>query len=149
MFFIFSAIILGLTMYPLSICCLIIGYQDPGNCDYLDKLTGLNGGQYLIGLGISGIISTTITILSIILMFINESCSVFSSFVILLISIISALFSIAWIIVGGMIIFGDNIECIREGSGTLIFSLIMWIFSTIHVLFSCCMSKKSRDETNN
>jgi hypothetical protein len=64
----------------------------------------------------------------------------------IILSIISALFGIAWFIIGAIILFNDNIECINEGSATVVFALVMWIISAYQIIVGCCSSSKRNQE---
>ncbi|MHB1909620.1 MAG: hypothetical protein ACYCQJ_12260 [Nitrososphaerales archaeon] len=110
-------------MTPLAITSLALS-QKPMECDYIDEGTGLNVADYLLGLGISGLISAFFLILTLSVVF----CCDGSPFV-ALINILPALFNFAWMIVGAVILFRSNLECIQASTPYVIYALVMWCFS--------------------
>ena len=130
-----------------------MGVYHPGKCDITDKM-GLNVSQYLLGLGISSIAASVliilcyITILSSISRNEEPKCSLV---LILFVTILSALFGFAWFIVGAVILFRSNVDCIHQGSATVIYALVLWCLSALHHLEGLCKSRSKRnnyDELN-
>lgn len=82
---------------------------------------GINLSDYLFASGISGFILNTL-ILSV---FISALLEVkFDTVAILILNI---LFNIIWIIIGGIILFRSNIECINSRYNFTIYTLVLWI----------------------
>src|SRR5207253_1673739 len=102
----------------------------PGNCDLTDSGTNLTVGNYLIALGVISL-TTSLLIIVIGLHFIlsgmhlskaNKFCYVI--YAILLVATVLAGF--AWFIVGAVVLFRGNLDCIRSGSSHVIYALILW-----------------------
>ena len=116
----------------MGIASIVIGAKKPGSCDYEDEM-GLDVGQYLIGSGIASIIISFILFsiqLSMLMGNISKSLFASSTFF----SILSAIFGTAWFIVGAIILFRGNIDCIREGSAHVIYALVIWCLSALGIL---------------
>jgi len=136
---------------PLSIATIIIGATGPGTCDNID-IMNLNTSQWLIGLGISSLIFIVAYVcLSLIIIFPYDTrltiCSVSCR---IILSICHSLFGTAWIIIGGIILFRSQLDCINEGSITVIYGLVMWCIS----VFDCCIkcrfiADNDNDNSNN
>ena len=48
--------------------------------------------------------------------------------------ILNALFGVAWFIVGGVILFRSNLQCIQIGAPYVVYALIMWLLMAIEIL---------------
>lgn len=93
---------------PLQISSIIIS-QYNWFCNNAD-LMGLKVSNYLLGLGLSGLISNLL-----ILLVLGVCYSKIAEIMILIIVILNILFDISWFIVGAIILFRSNIECINTG----------------------------------
>lgn len=125
---------LAVIMLPLGIASTVLGFQKPGSCDYKDAM-GLDVGQYLVGLGISSI---ALTIAMIVLMAIALTKeSVVAGVILAIVHVLGSLFGLAWFIVGAIILFRGNIECINNASVHVIYALVLWCFSACGVIYSC------------
>ena len=133
---IITLVLTAILGFGLGIASTVLGAIQPGDCDYEDTM-GLDIGQYLLGLGISSIIITTITIglLGLLLCGIEP---VSTKYTLTGVNAIAGLFGTAWFIVGGVILFRGNIDCIRDGSSHVIYALVLWCISTFNLLMHCC-----------
>lgn len=137
----------------LSITTTIIGSLRIGNCDRLDMM-GLYVSDYLLGLGISGIISAVIQIILCILMLraiLRSKEALYKCFMILCtaFNIILLIFNISWFIVGGIILFRSNIECIRSSSVSVIYALVVWCIEALSILFTIFKIMNNLFSSNN
>ena len=121
---------------PLAITSTVLGAQKPGSCDLEDSM-GLDVGDYLLGSGISGIVVCVLLSFMYLLAIFDVSPFVAGAGV-LAITVASALFGLAWFIVGAVILYRGNIECIREGSTHVIYALVMWCLSALSLVKNCC-----------
>lgn len=117
---------------PLSITSIVLGAIRPGNCDNKTQF-GMDTGQYLIGSGISSIISLLIYIVPFIFLYFTGNEFV-GTIVLLVVSIIVILFDIIWFIIGGFVLFQSNIECIKSGSSHVVYCLVLWIMLAVQIL---------------
>jgi CBS domain containing-hemolysin-like protein len=121
---------------PLAIVQIIMGAV-PSTCDITD-IMGLNTGSYLLGLGIASLITTVLSIifLGIVACEITPIATATALTIQCCISVSNILFGIAWLIIGGIILFRSNIGCIQEGGARVIFALVMWCLSVVNIWFS-------------
>ena len=129
---IFCILFIGLS---LSITSTVLGAMRPGNCDTTDDM-GLNVGDYLLGSGIFGIVYCVLLALFY-SMVILDIAVVGATVGITFISILGALYGLAWFIVGAIILYRGNIECIKEGSIHVIYALVMWCISAFNLVMNC------------
>eukprot|EP01124_Arcella_intermedia_P017588 TRINITY_DN2435_c0_g1_i2.p2 TRINITY_DN2435_c0_g1~~TRINITY_DN2435_c0_g1_i2.p2 ORF type:complete len:192 (+),score=12.57 TRINITY_DN2435_c0_g1_i2:57-578(+) len=145
---------------PLHITSTVLGFMEHSKChnmsidnplhhtictcDNTDPM-GLNVSQYLIGLGLAGIIQVTLIFLSCGLRAgENQGCCLimFGGT-----SVCAAMFGFAWFIVGAVILFRSNTDCIGSKSVHVIYALVMWCFSAFEI---CNNAKSSRkNDTQN
>ncbi len=139
-------ICIGLVLYPLAIASTVLGALRPGQCDNID-IMGLDVGRYLLGSGISGLIVTTIfLILYVVMLRGGENSIIFSQLGVIVVTLVSALFGLAWFIVGAIVLFRSNIECIHLGSSHVIYALVMWCISAFNLFSTCCLRKSSSSD---
>ncbi len=119
----------------LNIPIIIVAVKAPGECDNTDPM-GLNVAQYLLGAGISSLIVNLSAAIIFIILFNNEN--MFFLVVVPFIIFVYTLFYIAWFIVGAVILFRSNIECINIGSGHVVFALVYWCLSAAILLCGLC-----------
>lgn len=124
----------------LGIISLVIGsYKQNGDCPHIDEKMGLTIDNYLIGIGVAQLIFG-LTIIIMIYAAANSSFDSNSDTCVLgfgsILIVIIKLFKFAWFIVGAIILFRSNIECINSGETKTVYALVMWIFSAITVLQS-------------
>lgn len=113
---------------PLGITSIYLSQAESDQCDYTDKL-GLDIKQYLLGSGIASIIvACMIAIFGIMFTCCDEAIP---STGIAITVVINSLFGFAWFIIGAIILFRSNIECIREGSIPVIYALVLWCLSAL------------------
>lgn len=130
---------------PLGIASIVLGALHPGTCDVTDAMN-LNVSKYLLGLGISSITVSMITTLLLIIFLISICCKnpilgLLSSCALIIFNIIVALFGTCWCIVGGVVLFRSNVDCIRVSSVHVIYALVLWCLSILGILKSCCSVK--------
>lgn len=126
--------------FPISVTNIILS-QKENSCDYEDDM-GLNISDYLLGLGISGLVSCFLVIVGTITSYIDEKFMIVS-FVLL---VIPLLFNNAWIIVGGIIMFRSNVDCIGEGGTITIYALVMWALSVLPAVRSILFPQQSKSK---
>ncbi|XWV25708.1 putative orfan [Tupanvirus soda lake] len=129
-------------LLAFSIVTIIMGALSPGSCDHFDKI-GINVSDYILGAGISSFVVNlimTFTFTMILLGIINSIPII----VIVLLTLYS-IFSFVWFIIGGVVLFRSNIECIKEESPAVIFALILWCINGLHIFYGLCM-KQNREE---
>lgn len=114
---------LALIILPLSITSIVLGTRDKG-CDYVDVM-GLNVGEWLVGGGWAGIILLILLLPSL-----------YSPVVGVIIFVCYALFSVAWFIVGAIVLFRSNLDCIKGGSTMMIYALVIWCIQAFHCIFA-------------
>ncbi|XWV25709.1 hypothetical protein QJ857_gp0036 [Tupanvirus soda lake] len=134
----------ALIILPLGITSIVLGAIAPGECDYQDKM-GLDTAQYLLGLGISSVV-TCVLLIIFYLFLLCEACVPIAAIGIVVVSILNALFGLAWFIVGAVILFRGNVDCIRYGSTHVIYALVLWCISAFHLLKDCCSSKTNKND---
>jgi len=132
---------------PLAIVSVVLGSQAnaKGNqtCDYQDPM-GLNVGTYLIGSGISVFI--------VMVMMITAYCVLFKAAsagfgVLVCVAVVSSLFNLAWVIIGGIILFRSNLDCIRNGTTHVVFALVMWCFAVLGLICNNLNLKQTHDKS--
>lgn len=133
----------ALIMLPLAITSIVLGSTSPGTCDYEDKM-GLDVAKYLLGLGISSVITCVVLISCYVMLLCDAPVAQIG---IVIISILNALFGLAWFIVGAVILFRGNIDCIRNGSSHVIYALVLWCISALYFVKNCCSVKIHKDES--
>jgi hypothetical protein len=128
---------------PLSITNIVLGIIQPGTCDTTDQM-GLNIGDYLLGSGIAGTIFAISHIFLLLIILLSSSniitglAAIFYIFFIF----VSIMYSIAWFVVGAIILFRSNIECIKVVSSHVIYALVIWCLSALNILNDCVCSVK-------
>lgn len=138
---------LAVCLLPLGITSIVLGILKPGPCDYVDKMD-LDVARYLLGLGISTI-AVTIIIIVLLALILFEYAIKKVTIALIVVNIIAILFGIAWFIVGAIILFRSNIECIKVGSSHVIYALVLWCLSAISIFYSLTHINKMKDFKNN
>lgn len=69
--------------------------------------------------------------------------------------LVNFLFIISWFIVGGIIIFRDNLDCVKEGTPLGVWAVIIWSLQALYLIAICCQggqggqaSFRSKSEDN-
>lgn len=118
-------------LLALSITSIVMSQRD-NDCNEKDTM-GLSVSDYLIGQGASGF-AIAIVLIMIFIGMVTESerCLVggLAAFVGL------AFFGLAWFIVGAVILFRSNIDCINEGSNMVIYALVIWCITAFQLVTS-------------
>src|SRR5687767_6356497 len=89
---------------PICVVSIILGAIKPGSCDNVDPI-GLSVSQYLIGSGVSSII---IIILMVTGFAIVLKDGIVSHIWLVTVAVVSGVFNIIWIIIGGIVLFRSN-----------------------------------------
>lgn len=110
---------------PLGIASIVISQTQSDQCDYTD-LMGINIKQYLLGLGIASVIVVSFIAMCGLATLCSPEIGMGGMVTIL---IINAVFGFAMFIVGAVILFRSNIQCIQEGSVPVIYALVLWCIS--------------------
>jgi hypothetical protein len=110
---------------PLGITSIVLSQTENSACDYTDQM-GLDIKQYLLGSGIvSIIVACFVAAFGISSLCLKE----FSLIPIGVALVLNSIFGIAWFVVGAVILFRSNTECIHEGSVPIIYALVLWCLS--------------------
>ena len=134
-------------MLPIGIADIVLGVTHPGKCDYKDRM-GLTVGQYLLGAGIASCAICVISVACYIAL-LHEQSKYIGTACIITLTVISILFGTAWFIVGSVILFRANIECIRIGSTHVVYALVMWIIAAFQLVQACCTCRSSTFNLSN
>ncbi len=150
-------IIIGL---PVPIASIWIGVRDrDDSCQTTDSI-GLELHEWLLGAGIAGLGFFIIVLVQLIMTLLlvdddlnNISMSTFMRGGITgtSISLASSIFAIVYSIIGGIVLFRSNLECLEDGGTTLgILSLVVILLYWIGIIRTCCDSNneyRSRQNT--
>lgn len=132
---------------PLSILTIIFGALRPGSCDYTDNMAKINVSQYLLGLGISSLVTGLVMIFLYSHAIWKESnpFNLFDPSIInkdltywlwILCAIVSTIFGLLWVVVGAVVLFRSNVDCIRNGSLHIMYGLVIWLVSFFQIFLS-------------
>jgi hypothetical protein len=117
------AIVLGFFLVvPLSITSIVLSQTKDSSCDVKDEM-GLNVANWLLGQGITILVFWAALIVAF-----------FAPAISLALIIVDTLFSTSWFVVGGIILFRSNIDCINEGGTMIIYALVMWCLMAIQII---------------
>lgn len=129
-------IFITLCEFPLAFVCIFNGSFAHDPCDHTSTI-GFNTAQYLFVLGFIIGLTAILHVLNLIswlcypelkwYIFYEGCCSV------LFIAI-----NMCWFIIGAIVIFKDNLDCIRARSFTVTFALVVWSISFLIMLWTCC-----------
>lgn len=122
---------------PISITQLVLSQQET-SCDYVDPMN-LDTRDYLLGLGLTSLLSYGCLVGLTVYNFENKK--------LLSLLVLLCVFDFCWMIVGGVILFRSNTECIVDSSTIVIFSLVMWCLSALSMskLCSCQVTISSSE----
>jgi len=110
---------------PLGITSIVLATKDTQYCDYVDQM-GLDVKQYLLG---AGIVSVTITSIIVCFLFTFVCSEKLPMIGIAVAAIVNTIFGLIWFIIGGVILFRSNLDCMTEGSVPVIYALVLWCIS--------------------
>ena len=110
---------------PLGITSIVLATKDTQYCDYVDQM-GLDVKQYLLG---AGIVSVTITSIIVCFLFTFMCSEKLPMIGIVVTAIVNTIFGLIWFIIGGVILFRSNLDCMTEGSVPVIYALVLWCIS--------------------
>lgn len=120
---------------PLCICSFIIGVISSNLCVHINNIESYIP-NYFYNLGIGNII--TIIVLIICYVFILFDFSKTASIIgIMTVSIINALFGIAWFSIGVKILLYVNIDCVGNGFIYITYALVLWFVSVCNFIKDC------------
>lgn len=127
---------------PIPITSVVIGALHKNDeCQYTDSI-GLNLSQWLMGAGIGSIISLLSILTLIILTFLSDSATAFASLFTLI--ILNSLFNIIYSIIGSVVLFRSNMECLTDGTDLGIMALIVLIFYWLSLIQTCGTNTQSK-----
>lgn len=135
-YFLFCSLPFSISAIPAYI---VVNKQPQEYCDHNDVMN-LNVAKYLLGYSI---IHTIIPCCYLLMHFFMATMKPHNKFrrismsIVLIISIFSMLAAIAWFLVGSIIIFRSNIDCILDKSALVIFAICTLGISILNVLLSC------------
>lgn len=132
---IFSIVCFAFFVLPLGIVNIVMSTH-LGECDHEDEM-GLDVKQYLLGLGISSVI---VSIIAILLLLITLCVDFKFGILYTLVIVTNILFGFCWFIIGSIILFRGNIECIEKASVHVIYALVLWCISALDIVknYFCC-----------
>jgi hypothetical protein len=139
-FIIAGIVCYGIIVFPLSIASIVLGTTHPGTCDVTDVM-GLNVSQYLLGLGIASLVMSVSILIVLILMACSPTAGAIAAIPLIIMKVLNILFGLAWFIVGGVILYRSNINCIHVGSVHVIYALVLWCISACQMLMECVKVK--------
>lgn len=126
----YQDLVLSITKLPLGVAAIILAQKDTG-CLSNASLTGLQLSDFLLGTGIA-MFSFNIFWLLMSRFFETGRNKLITS---LILSSSYLAFSFSWTtIVGGIVIFGENLDC---KSGSHIYSIILWVVNVLFTVFVC------------
>jgi hypothetical protein len=125
-------------LLPIGIADIVLSFKEK-SCDTTDSI-GLDVSKYLLGEGISSIATFVLIVINISLEYVHreEDLSMLGAYIIM---IINGLFSISWFIVGAIILFRSNIDCIKTGGSSIIYALVIWCI----MIFKLIVNKSVAD----
>lgn len=131
-----------LIFVPLAIACIVIGsiMKKQTGCDHIDEI-GLNVSDYLL---IGGCMSLIVNLL-----YVLESCLLTNGLIVSFSPFTKCLylayvfFYLIWFILGGIILFRGNLECINEKSSYVIFAVVVWCIHALNFCAGCCIATKT------
>lgn len=138
-FRVFDLVVTLIFALPLAITSTVLGSIHSGICDHTDSM-GLNVAHYLIGLGITNLSICVLLIFSIICIMFGLCMSVCIS-IVAITYVFDALFGLSWFIVGGIVLFRSNVDCINQESSHVIYALVLWCISALFIVRACLSSK--------
>lgn len=122
----------------VNIIPIIIASTVNDTCDNTEPV-GINSKDFLMGSGIAGLVVEFILFASIIMIiFCPDIIRALIGCVLLIVILMYMLFLLAWLIVGAVILFAGNIECINSGSPMVICALVYWCLLCLFFLAQCC-----------
>lgn len=112
---------------PFAIANVVLYSKKEEYCNNTDQM-GLSPADYLLGMGISYFILFLAGLLLVVFGFIAVP-----AFVLILQGYF--LFSLAWFIIGAIIIFRSNLTCLKKGSPLVAYAFALWLLSAIYMMF--------------
>jgi hypothetical protein len=131
-----TAFIIMMLCFLFGIAEIILAEVRSNDCNLIDSGTNLSPKSFLVGAGIVDIIKGSGILICLISKELAEMINITCIICLIL------LFNIIWFIIGAVILFRSNIECINEGSLPAISALVAWLIN-LWMLF--CL--KTKDDT--
>lgn len=129
--------------FAMGVGIILFASYSSNECDYTDPI-GINLSGYLLGLGITWTIYMGLHIVLWILILFGCILPALPVACFTLIYIILyKIFTLVWVILGGIVIFRSNLICIQDGHAKAIITLIIWCISALELVLSCCCSSRS------
>ena len=126
----------------IGISSIIISQNYQTSCDHVDIGVKLSAHQFLLGFGIANLVCI-VGIPSIILALSIGDCFNGMMIFTFLSLLCYSLFSLIWFIIGGVILFRSNKDCINVGSVPVCYALAIWIIMAINL---CCTTKELNNQ---
>ena len=136
---------------PFLIASIAVSVSDSDNsCQTTDSI-GLELHEWLLGAGISGLIITIIMITVIGGLFLSISRdsyvgAISSTLVIFLLSLGSSIFSFVYSIIGAVILYRSNIDCLTDATPLGVMTQIVLCLYWLGILYTCFSRRKSNDD---
>lgn len=128
---------------PFYLASVILAVRG-SNCISSSSSIKLNVNDYLYGFGMYGL-ALMISMFCYIFRGICEGqscCSFFSNLASYVVCCFCP-FTVVWIVIGGLVLFQNQIDCIKSGDPTTSFALFTWIFSLLLLPICCCLLKSA------
>ncbi len=145
--YLIACLMYAIIFVPLAIVTITLGAISPGDCDIKD-MSGLTIANYLLIGGSVSLVVDGFMLLYFLLMWkniISESNKIVAVCTTILL-ILYGLFSFSWFIVGAVVLFRSNIECINKNSSHVIYALIIWCISAFNMFYNCCCNIKKKSD---
>jgi len=115
---------------PIFIVSIVISQHYKEECDTVD-LMGIDTKDYLLGFGIMGVtyIFFVAVLTTCIIYKCKSNCGVIVSISCMILLICNVLLFWTWFVVGAVVIFRSNVNCIRDASLPVIYAVVMWALS--------------------
>jgi|SRR5579872_736129 len=130
----------GVIVFPMSIVSMVMGSIHPGTCDVTDVM-GLNVANYVLGLGIASLVMSVSILIVLILMACSPIAGTIAAVPLIVLKVLNIVFGLIWFIIGGIILYRSNIDCIKMGSAIVIYAVVLWCIAALQMFMECCKIK--------
>jgi hypothetical protein len=124
-----------------SIAAIVLGKQE-GVCDNMDPM-GLKVADWLLGYGISGIVMVALLFLTGVGMLTGNAGAIIVNTILMW---LNGLFGFAWFIVGAVILYRSNVDCIHVGVPAVCYAVFLWAWSAFNICCGSSTNKKRNDD---
>jgi len=129
-------IFISIIMLGFAVADLVLGIQG-SECDTTDAIN-LNVSDYLIGLGIYQLVNWLIfVIIYCNVIFAEKDVSERDMISSVVLQCMTSIFGFVWFILGAIILFRSNLDCIHQGTTMVIYALVLWCINAFSVIQSC------------